>query len=99
MYTHKPKPWTLEITHILKTSTPKRKKVKPQILKGVTLFSPRRGSTGTAASPTPRMIEDGELDVIGASRSSWMDDDPAPHSPPTRRTHEAYNEAPWVLKK
>mmetsp|Transcript_78138 Transcript_78138/g.108578 ORF Transcript_78138/g.108578 Transcript_78138/m.108578 type:complete len:127 (+) Transcript_78138:2-382(+) len=39
------------------------------------------------------MIEDGELDVIGASWSSWMDDDPAPHSPPTRRTHEAYNEA------
>eukprot|EP00438_Fugacium_kawagutii_P029120 Skav233717 [mRNA] locus=scaffold2120:312088:319193:+ [translate_table: standard] len=41
----------------------------------------------------PWIIEDGELDVMEASWSSWAEEEPGPNSPPTRRTHEAYNKA------
>lgn len=41
----------------------------------------------------PRIIEDGELDVMEASWSSWAEEQPGPNSPPTRKTHEAYNKA------
>ncbi|CAL1126582.1 unnamed protein product [Cladocopium goreaui] len=39
------------------------------------------------------IIDEQDLNLMECSWSSWAEDDPSPASPPTRRTHEVYNQA------
>eukprot|EP00435_Cladocopium_sp_Y103_P055241 s55_g18.t1 len=50
------------------------------------------GSTRSTVSGST-IIDERDLNLMECSWSSWAEDDPSPASPPTRRTHEVFNQA------
>ncbi|CAK8996292.1 unnamed protein product [Durusdinium trenchii] len=49
------------------------------------------GIRGVSDASTASGASDGSDDLLDLSWSSWNETDPAPYMPPTRQTHEAFN--------